>query len=299
MNRPPKDFHQAIVNHADKSHGVPLLACKQCLIADFAVATVLKAAGSTPCKAGAKAIIDISGAIIGTIGGGAVEARAQQLAAAALKTACPLVFDFYLEGDAVEGAEPICGGMMRVLVDPMAARRGAAYKAAASTRQRREQGLLLTTIRVDNTPESNKVLDINVLFLAEAEISAGTAFPTNEALRSVLTRGEAALFIKESPQKGERLEVLAEPLVPNPLLVIAGGGHVGQALALQADLVGFDILVIDDRREFTAAELFPEGATARCGSIAEEIARLPAGDDTYIVIVTRGTSTTPMPWRPA
>ncbi len=96
------------------------------------------------------------------------------------------------------------------------------------------------------------------------------------------------LFVKESPQERHRLEVLVEPLIPNPLLVIAGGGHVGQALALQADLVGFDILILDDRPEFTVAGLFPEGAATRCGPIDEEIGRLPIGNDTYIVIVTRG-----------
>ena len=94
-------------------------------------------------------------------------------------------------------------------------------------------------------------------------------------------------MFQNRPQQGQRLEVLVEPLIPNPLLVIVGGGHIGQALAVQADLVGFDILVIDDRLEFTAAELFPEEVTTRCGRIDEEIDRLPIGGDTYIVIVTR------------
>jgi xanthine dehydrogenase accessory factor len=40
--------------------------------------------------------------------------------------------------------------------------------------------------------------------------------------------------------------------------------------------------------EFTAAGLFSEGATTCCGQVDEEIGRLTIGDDTYIVIVTRG-----------
>jgi xanthine dehydrogenase accessory factor len=275
MSRPPRDIHQAIADRCDKSR-------------DFAVATVLKSVGSTPCKAGAKAIVDSGGAILGTIGGGAVEARAQQLAIEAVKIGRPLVFDFNLEGDAVEGSDPICGGMMRVLIDPAAARRHVAYSAAATARQRRERGLLLTAVQGDKAPESDNAPNIDVLFFAETEIPADFAFPNADALRSVLVREETALFVKESPPQGQRLEVLVESLVPSPLLVIAGGGHVGQALALQADLVGFDILVIDDRMEFTAAGLFPEGATTRCGPVDEEIGRLSIGDDTYIVIVTPG-----------
>ncbi len=275
MSRPPRDIHQTIADRCDKDR-------------DFALATVLKTLGSTPCKAGAKAIIDSGGAILGTIGGGAVEARAQQLAIEAVKIGRPLVFDFNLEGNAVEGAEPICGGMMRVLIDPAAALHNAAYAAAARARQHRQRGVLLTVIRGEKNPEGEKAPDIEILFFAETEIPADFAFPDADALRSVLSRQETALFVDESPQEEQRLEVLVEPLVPSPLLVIAGGGHVGQALALQADLVGFDILVIDDRMEFTAAGLFPEGATTRCSPVVEEIGRLLIGDDTYIVIVTRG-----------
>ena len=113
-------------------------------------------------------------------------------------------------------------------------------------------------------------------------------YPNTDAFRSVLQQEEIRLFVSESTLEGKQFEVLVEPLVPNPLLLIVGGGHIGQALAVQADLVGFDILVIDDRPEFTAADLFPTEATMRCGPIVEEINRLPIGSDTYIVIVTRG-----------
>ncbi len=54
-----------------------------------AVATVLKSAGSTPQKAGAKAIIDPAGSIRGTIGGGQVEAQAIRLAVEAITTGRP------------------------------------------------------------------------------------------------------------------------------------------------------------------------------------------------------------------
>ncbi|MGA2059434.1 MAG: XdhC family protein [Thermoguttaceae bacterium] len=275
MSRPPRDIHQAIADRCDKDR-------------DFAVATVLKAAGSTPCKAGAKAIIDAGGVILGTIGGGAVEAHSQQLAVKAIKIGRPLVFDFNLEGNAVESSDPICGGMMRVLIDPAAARRHAAYAAASRARQCRQRGVLLTVIRGEKTPEGKNAPDIDVLFFAETEIPADFAFPNADALRSVLAREETVLFVSQSSPEGQRIEVLVEPLVANPLLVIAGGGHVSQALALQADLVGFDILVLDDRVEFTAASLFPEGATTRCCPVDEEIGRLAIGGDTYIVIVTRG-----------
>jgi xanthine dehydrogenase accessory factor len=84
------------------------------------------------------------------------------------------------------------------------------------------------------------------------------------------------------------LEVLVEPLIPPPLLVIAGGGHIGQALALQAGLVGFQAVVVDDRSEYVDPSLYPEGTDLRCGDIPRLMAEMPVAADTYIVIVTRG-----------
>jgi xanthine dehydrogenase accessory factor len=275
MNRPPKDLYEAIANRINKD-------------AHFAVATVLKAQGSTPCKAGAKAVIEADGSILGTIGGGAVEAHAQRLAVEAIKSGRPLVFDFNLEGNAVKAGDPICGGTMRVLVDS-ALKQGhrTGYADAALARKRRQRGLLITAVQSCKAPAPDRLPEIKVVFYREQDV-AETTFATADELRSILKSRETKLFVEGSAEEGPRLEVLVEAIVPNPLLAIAGGGHVGQALALQADLVGFDILVIDDRPEFTDGRLFPEGATTRCASIAKEIAGLSIGDDTYIVIVTRG-----------
>jgi xanthine dehydrogenase accessory factor len=70
--------------------------------------------------------------------------------------------------------------------------------------------------------------------------------------------------------------------------LIVGGGHVGQAVAQQAALVGFAITVIDDRPEFTQAALFPRDVSTRCGDIGKEVAAYPVTEDAYVVVVTRG-----------
>ena len=78
-----------------------------------------------------------------------------------------------------------------------------------------------------------------------------------------------------------------EPLLPKPLLVIVGGGHIGQAVAVQANLVGFEIVVIDDRPEFADPARFPENVTVQCGPIGEQVGDFPIAADTYLVIATR------------
>lgn len=268
-SRPPIDIHRTIVELSNQGRA-------------FVLAVVLKADGSTPCKAGAKAIVDAEGVIQGTIGGGWVEAETQRRAAETIDIGRPVVFDFNLKGGAAREANPICGGTMRVLMDPTAAAHRAAYQAAAAIRQRRQRGVLLTAVRGLNE------WDVAVQFLPEQAIPPELGFPGAETVRSALEREETGLFVSERTPGGQRLEVLVEPLSPKPMLLIVGGGHVGQAVAAQAGLVGFEIVVVDDRPEFTTPELFPEGVTTRCGGIGEEIARFPLSADTYVVIVTRG-----------
>jgi xanthine dehydrogenase accessory factor len=74
-------------------------------------------------------------------------------------------------------------------------------------------------------------------------------------------------YLTEEASKGEptgmvcggMAEVFLEVMVAAPVLVICGGGPVGQALARGAALAGFEVLVADDRAEFRRPELFPAG----------------------------------------
>ena len=125
-------------------------------------------------------------------------------------------------------------------------------------------------------------------WLPEEAVAAQSDFPGSDALRMCLVQERPQLFADRAQAAQQSIEVFVEPVVPSPLLLIGGGGHVGQALALLATQVGFDVTVFDDRPEFTAAALFPPGVTARCGPIPAQIAAAAIGLDTYVVIVTRG-----------
>lgn len=81
------------------------------------------------------------------------------------------------------------------------------------------------------------------------------------------------------------LEVLAAPAV----LVVCGGGPVGQALARAGALAGFDLLVVDDREEFRQLEIFPPGTRlAAVGREYEEDFLAPfLQRDLYVAVVSR------------
>jgi xanthine dehydrogenase accessory factor len=245
----------------------------------FGVVVVLSAEGSTPREAGVKAIVDGAGRIAGTIGGGIVEAEAQRAAIEACRTGRAAIVRVPLAGDVVPGCEPVCGGEMRVLVDPTAAKDAQAYSAAALAVSERRQGLLLTAVR------AGEAVRTEVTWHPEEE---ATSEHWSEPLVDLATAQGCLADGLTRLVAGEGLDVLVEPVLPPPRLVIAGGGHVGRALAAQAVLVGFEVTVIDDRPEFADPSGLPDGVHTQCGDIAAALAESPADVDTYVVIVTRG-----------
>ncbi len=56
---------------------------------------------------------------------------------------------------------------------------------------------------------------------------------------------------------GGTLEIFVEPMLPQPVVYLFGGGHVSIAVANAASAAGFGIVVVDDRETFANAERFP------------------------------------------
>src|SRR5436189_5930138 len=56
---------------------------------------------------------------------------------------------------------------------------------------------------------------------------------------------------------GGTVEIFVEPILPQPVAYIFGGGHISTALAKSANAAGFAIEVIDDREQFANKDRFP------------------------------------------
>jgi xanthine dehydrogenase accessory factor len=116
--------------------------------------------------------------------------------------------------------------------------------------------------------------------------SPAAAEPYAQVLRAVET-GQSAEIRFEYESTGQT-QTYAETVDPPARLIIAGAGHVGQALAPLASAAGFRVSVIDDRADCASAERFPSIQTRIVGDIETELAGIGIDAQTYIVIVTRG-----------
>ena len=86
---------------------------------------------------------------------------------------------------------------------------------------------------------------------------------------------------------GGTLEVFVEPILPQPIVYLFGGGHVSMAVARAAHAAGFGISVVDDREAFANKERFPM-AHEVFTSYESALERIKPNAASYLVIVTRG-----------
>jgi xanthine dehydrogenase accessory factor len=87
---------------------------------------------------------------------------------------------------------------------------------------------------------------------------------------------------------GGTVEVFVEPILPKPLLVVIGAGHVGKAVAHLAHWLGFRVAVNDDRSEFCTPEAIPDADEYYPCPMADLPGQLAITPWTYLVLTTRG-----------
>lgn len=71
-------------------------------------------------------------------------------------------------------------------------------------------------------------------------------------------------------------------------LVIVGAGHIAQPLARAGAMIGFRVIVLDDRAEFATRERFPEADRVLRADFSDPLRDLPLGPLCHLVLVTRG-----------
>jgi xanthine dehydrogenase accessory factor len=255
----------------------------------FALATVVRTHGSTPQTVGAKLIVTAGDERpFGTLGGGCVEADAILAARKVLEGGGRSLREYQLTEDLDWNTGLVCGGTMWILAErgDLASRCGeddVLAELAAAAAGRAPVALVTRLARADR----------------------GFAFETRMVVRAdgsrIGTLGDAGLDERATAAALDQIErgparVLAiddehdlviEPVLGRPHLVIAGGGHVAKAIARQAQLVDFDVTILEDRPEYADPERFA-GAAVVSGAIAESIASIPYGPQTFLVVATRG-----------
>lgn len=237
--------------------------------------TVVASSGSTPRGAGARMLITEQGRLAGTIGGGAVEYRSEQMAAELLKTGSSRLEFFQLHKNQVLDLGMVCGGDVHVYFryfksdDPSAI---ALTQAVESAYRSGEQSWLITEVTLEKEG-------------GMAVYSARSGLKGAEVPQQVID----ALGNKPATiHSDDGRDFYCEKLVQAGRVYIFGGGHVAQALVPALSAVDFRCTVLEDREDFCSPELFrgvEETILIDNNKITEYVT---ITEDDYVVIMTRG-----------
>ncbi len=256
-----------------------------------AIATVVRTQGSTPQVVGAKLVVVATGErgkVAGTLGGGCVEADAILAAREVLERGGRSLRAYQLTEDLAWNTGLVCGGTMWILVERADEALTIEGRVVTDELHRAANGGRPVAVATLFTRAGRNLAYAGRILVDAAGVPMGSVGDRALDERAVaaattqLPHGTARLVAIDDSH-----DVLIEPVVGQPELVIAGGGHVAQAIARQARLLDFDVTVIEDRPEFADPARFG-GARVVGGDIPAALAALEYGWSSYIVIATRG-----------
>ena len=233
---------------------------------DLVLVTVIASSGATPRGAGARMLVSRNGRLCGTIGGGAVEYRSEQIAARVLEEKTSLGHAFTLTKDDVQNLGMICGGACDVFFHYIPAGDDHTLQLCRKAEDCFRAGMdlwLLTDVGRQ---------DVMGLYTPE-EGFWGIGVPED-------------LTLTRHPQRTG--DIFAEQIHSSGRVYIFGGGHVAQELVPVLAHVGFRCVVMDDREEFAKRELFPTAEEVRLIDFTKIAESVTIGEEDYVCVMTRG-----------
>jgi len=239
------------------------------------LATVIRRSGSAPRDVGAKMYIDETGRSFGTVGGGLLDRHVQEEAAGKKNDDRASIFHMKMDSRTVAEQGMLCGGNVDVLLEPVRQAHQPLYARLAELGEKGGRAVVVTALATEAFAKT---------LVEEGLMITGDPVDENSAA------GYLDLFGERRPVVVGEGRFVVEPLFDRTRLYVFGAGHVSQYIARIADMVDFNVVVIDDREEYANTERFPEAGEIMVQHFVEAFDSLSFTGQEFIVIVTRGHS---------
>lgn len=201
--------------------------------------------GSVPRKDYPMMLVLEDGSILGTIGGGSMELKVTHSALEMLHQNQPQVFDFEMTGKDVNADVGLCGGEIKVLVEPFTEELQNFYQRIQDESSSNPRSMVKLSIQGVSRIEVQRDLITSTTDISE----------TDQTLESKLRD-----IFKQQRTKSYRqgdMHYLLWQSFQTPTIHIFGAGHVGQAVAELAHFNELDVQVYDDRLSLLTEDRFP------------------------------------------
>ncbi len=291
-----QDLFQKILDHVQSGQKV-------------ALAMVISRKGSLPMSKRAKMLVFPDGRIMGTIGGGILEADVIREAQQVLSNEMPKIFEVDLTSDQIEADGLTCGGTVEIFIESFTSETSMTSLHEIAKIYSGSQSAVIATLLNENIYWDSGTLKPPGVFSRKIVIYAdGTSVGTtgDEAVDAEIVHFALTCIEKDfldiltldlSEQTARQvgifpktqLRVFFETVLPLPTAYLFGGGHISLHLSKLLRFIGFNFVVIDDRKTFANHNRFPEAKECIVHDFEQVFDVLSFNPrSSYFIILTRG-----------
>lgn len=226
----------------------------------MALATVVKVEGSSYRRPGARMLVNEDGRLTGAISGGCLEGDALRKALLAIHQQKNklITYDTTGEDGSEFGVQLGCNGIVHILFEPIDIHDPNNPVALLERLQQNRQDAVVVTLF--STEDRNA--SIGTVLLADGaddHFTASSDVDLSSLTKDIrLAKDSRQSFLKEFFLQGVPMEALIEYMAPSVHLVIAGAGNDAKPLVEMADIVGWEITVVDGRATHAIPHRFPK-----------------------------------------
>jgi xanthine dehydrogenase accessory factor len=250
------------------------------------LATVLSHQGSTPRGAGSRMLILSGGEIIGTIGGGSMEADVMQRAQDLFEAQSSEIRAYDLTAQpGLDKLDVICGGQMQVLIEYIHAshENKLVFKRLQNALKQGQSCFMIAAIE---ETETRLRVGTRQFVSSQGHLTGDEGYPASDVHDLIAQIKDPHVPVLQTINN---TTYLIEPYGIAKSVYIFGAGHVAKFVAAICKMVHFRTAVLDDREEFANHSRFPTADQVIVLSTFEKAMQALSIDaNSFIVIVTRG-----------
>ena len=250
-----------------------------------ALATVVHVEGSSYRRPGARMLVEDDGRMTGAISGGCLEGDALRKAQLAISQQQNklVTYNSLDDEDASFGVQLGCNGIVHILFEPIDP--GGEDNPVALLEKcmaQRRDAVLVTLFSLQNYTG----LQPGTCYYSDGDAFMGTITDAKLFSRVSVAATEVLAAKSTVVKPFGAVDALIAWIGPAVSLVIVGAGNDALPLLSMANLLGWQVTVVDGRRSHATLQRFPAAHRIIAGKPVDVLKQIPVDDRTFFVLMT-------------
>jgi len=255
----------------------------------IALATVVHVDGSAYRRPGARMLVSEDGELTGAISGGCLEGDALRKSQSVIfqQKSMLVTYDTTDEDDQKFGIGLGCNGIIHVLIEPIDYEDSMnSINLLKSALSDRNVGTLITLFSIKNS----KSEQIGTVFLSKNGQLIGYPQKVDSDFVKVILEEASSELQSRSEIVGysefDDIQVFYEKVIPETRLLLFGAGNDTIPLVQIADILGFEVILLDGRSNHATKSRFPKAKEIVVGPADEVVQKLEIDSQTVALLMT-------------